>query len=203
MVVEELRWTFDSSLSYNYLVFLDSENDQWFLCSPDISIADISFSLILHHLWMLGLDRRMWENRPYVKRYFARVQQVESFKAAITMKGGSVLVDLFTSPWFWGFLGAVAIASGGVYYYNNYYSGESTGGSGSGYRPPAAAYISRLNVVPSTVSSSVVKAGATSTYSIPREDLGRARMFSSTPKPHSHKLWKFNMSCVICSLSKL
>lgn len=58
----------------------------------------------------------MWErNRPNIKRYFARVQMLDSFRAAITLTEGSQLMDLFTSPVFLGILGTTAVLAGGYY----------------------------------------------------------------------------------------
>lgn len=102
----------------NFFVFL--EDNRWWLCSPDISIADVCFSVLLHRLWQLGFERRMWENRPFIKRYYARIQQVESFKLATTIKGGNGFVDMISSPLFWGVVGVIAIA-GGAYWYHNVY----------------------------------------------------------------------------------
>jgi hypothetical protein len=97
-----------------------AEDQRWWLCSPDISIADVSFSILLNRLWQLGFERRMWErNRPSVTRYFARVQQLQSFKKAITVTSGAGLRDIFESPTFWIFVGVVAVG-GGFYLWNKH-----------------------------------------------------------------------------------
>jgi len=101
------------------------EDNRWWLCSPDVSIADVSFSILLHRLWELGFDRRMWGNRPFIKRYYARVQQLDSFKEAISIKGGNGFIgDVITSPYFWGFLGVAAVAGGGFFLWNKHYGGN-------------------------------------------------------------------------------
>jgi len=67
----------------------------------------------------------MWErNRPYVRRYFARIQQLESFKNAISMTNSGGLTDIFSSPLFWGLLTVVAVAGGGFYLWNRNQSGN-------------------------------------------------------------------------------
>lgn len=87
-----------------------------------MSIADVSFSILLHRLWELGFDRRMWGNRPFIKRYYARVQQLDSFKEAISIKGGNGFIgEVVTSPYFWGFLGVAAVAGGGFFLWNKHY----------------------------------------------------------------------------------
>jgi len=101
------------------------EDNRWWLCSPDVSIADVSFSVLLHRLWEIGFDRKMWSNRPFIKRYYARVQQLDSFQEAINMKGGSGFSDFITSPYFWGFIGVAAAAGGGFFLWNKHYGGNS------------------------------------------------------------------------------
>lgn len=99
------------------------EDNRWWLGSPEISIADVSFSILLHRLWQLGFERRMWGDRPFIKRYYSRVQQLESFKLATNMPSGNGFT--IGSPYLWGFLGAVALAGGGLYLWNKHQAGNS------------------------------------------------------------------------------
>lgn len=97
----------------SFSCFID--NPGWWLCSPEVSIADIDLSLVLYRLWQLGFEHRMWEkNRPQLKRYFARVQLLASFHQAVTMTEVSPVMDLFSSPVFLGVLGT-AVLLGGYY----------------------------------------------------------------------------------------
>jgi len=92
------------------------------LCSPEVSIADVDLSLLLYRLWQLGFERRMWEkNRPQIKLYFARVRLLDSFQRAITMTetDESHTLDFFTSPVFLGLLGTSVIVAGGYYLWIN------------------------------------------------------------------------------------
>jgi len=91
------------------------------LCSPEVSIADVDLSLLLYRLWQLGFERRMWEkNRPQIGRYFARVQMLDSFQSAITMiEETTHTMDFLTSPVFLGLLGTSVILAGGYYLWTN------------------------------------------------------------------------------------
>ncbi|CAL8069275.1 unnamed protein product [Orchesella dallaii] len=92
------------------------DNQSWWLCAPELCLADIDFAFLLYRLWQLGFERRMWErNRPNVKRYFARVQLLESFQQAVSMTEGFPMMDFFTSPVFLGILGTTVILAGGYY----------------------------------------------------------------------------------------
>jgi len=96
------------------------EIPEWWLCSPQLSIADIDLSLLLYRLWQLGFERRMWERqRPFVKRYFARVQRLDTFKKAVTMTEPSRILEFIASPVFLGVLGTTAILAGGFYLWHN------------------------------------------------------------------------------------
>jgi len=92
----------------------------WWLCSPEVSVADIDLSLLLYRIWQLGFERRMWlRNRPFIQRYFARVQLLDSFHHAVSMTEGSHnVLDFFTSPVFLGVLGTTVVLAGGYYLLN-------------------------------------------------------------------------------------
>lgn len=100
------------------LFFID--NPGWWIASPEISVADIDLCLLLHRLWQLGFERRMWErNRPNLKRYFARVRMLDSFKAATSLSEGSNLMELVTSPVFLGIVGGSVALAGGYFLWKN------------------------------------------------------------------------------------
>jgi len=96
-----------------------SESPDWWICSPKVSIADIHFGILLYRLWLVGFERRMWErNRPNVKRYFLRVQKLDSFQQAVKVSPPTGIFDVLSNPYFLGFLGTTAILGGGYYIWN-------------------------------------------------------------------------------------
>jgi len=93
------------------------EDSKWWLVSSHLSLADISFALLLFRLWQLGFEKRMWEHsRPAVDRYFKRVKQLESFKKATSMNFGlQNLIEFLKNPYALGVIGAGALMVGGYY----------------------------------------------------------------------------------------
>ncbi|CAG7819427.1 unnamed protein product, partial [Allacma fusca] len=57
-------------------------NDTWWLCSHDICVADIFLGILIWRLFELGFYKRMIEPRPYLTKYFERLQRVDSFGRA-------------------------------------------------------------------------------------------------------------------------
>jgi len=95
------------------------EDSSWWLCSPSITIADINLALTLHHIWQLGLERRMWErSRLNVMRYYQRMLRVNSFQKAISMSEEKGFLDSLYNPYLLGFLGTSALIGGGLYYWH-------------------------------------------------------------------------------------
>jgi len=93
------------------------EDPNWWLVSPKLTIADVSLSILLYRLWLLGFEKRMWERtRPSVDRYFRRIRKVDSFRKATSMTDGmGYLLDFLKNPYTWYAIGGLALL-GGVYY---------------------------------------------------------------------------------------
>lgn len=55
------------------------------LCSKHFTIADVNLAILLERLNGLGLEKRFWSQgkRPHLERYFQRVQERPSFRAAV------------------------------------------------------------------------------------------------------------------------
>lgn len=96
------------------------EDAKWWLVSPHLSIADISFGILLFRLWQLGFEKRMWEHsRPGVDRYFKRIKQLDSFKKSTSMNAGLLnLIEFFKNPYAIGAIGAATIFAGGYYMFS-------------------------------------------------------------------------------------
>jgi len=92
----------------------------------------------------------MWErDRPYIGRYFARVQQLESYNKAITVTPQMEVSDVFRSPFFWCFVGFVMVG-GGVYMYNKVQEYGSIMAALKGNPPPAPSRPNPFQIPPAT-----------------------------------------------------
>ncbi|XP_015608147.1 ganglioside-induced differentiation-associated protein 1 [Cephus cinctus] len=60
------------------------------------TVADISLAILLERLTAVGLDTRLWGNKPLIGRYYDRLQERESVQAAVP-KGWINVVALI--PW--------------------------------------------------------------------------------------------------------
>ncbi|XP_066148080.1 ganglioside-induced differentiation-associated protein 1 isoform X2 [Euwallacea fornicatus] len=54
----------------------------WWLCSDSFTVADISLTILLLRISQIGMEPYFWSDgkRPQVEKYFARVQERESYK---------------------------------------------------------------------------------------------------------------------------
>jgi len=62
-----------------------NENDTRWLCSERFTVADISLTILLDRLYLLGLEDRFWTNgkKPGIARYYARVCQRDSYRQTV------------------------------------------------------------------------------------------------------------------------
>uniref|UniRef100_A0A1B6C0Z0 GST C-terminal domain-containing protein n=2 Tax=Clastoptera arizonana TaxID=38151 RepID=A0A1B6C0Z0_9HEMI len=62
-----------------------TQMDESWLCCEQFTVADISLTILLNRLYLLGLENRFWSDgkKPGIERYFARVRQRDSFKRTI------------------------------------------------------------------------------------------------------------------------
>ncbi|XP_046660311.1 ganglioside-induced differentiation-associated protein 1 isoform X1 [Homalodisca vitripennis] len=62
-----------------------SENDPRWLCSERFTVADISLTILLDRLYLLGLETRYWSDgkKPGIARYYARVCQRDTYKQTV------------------------------------------------------------------------------------------------------------------------
>jgi glutathione S-transferase len=99
------------------------EDQNWWLVSSKITIADISLAILLHRLWQLGFEFRMWErSRPTLAFYYKRIQRNASFQKAISMSTEFNFSEFLKSPMGMGavgFIAITAIALGGYYVWKN------------------------------------------------------------------------------------
>lgn len=53
----------------------------WWLCSAEFTVADISLAILLSRLYLLGLAQRFWSiaTRPYLAVYYQRLNDRSSF----------------------------------------------------------------------------------------------------------------------------
>lgn len=63
------------------------------LGGDQFTVADVSLAVLLERMSGLGLENKLWGNRTEIKNYYERLQQRESFKAAIP-RGWLPLVSL-------------------------------------------------------------------------------------------------------------
>ncbi|XP_012255596.2 ganglioside-induced differentiation-associated protein 1 [Athalia rosae] len=68
------------------------KNGPW-IGGEQFTVADVSLAVLLERMSGLGLDSRLWGEREEIKNYYERLQQRESFKAAIP-RGWSPLISL-------------------------------------------------------------------------------------------------------------
>lgn len=101
-------------------LFVSDNNKNWWLCSSQFTIADVSLTILLERLNQLGFEKRFWLNnkRPHVEKYYQRVKQRSSYKKTIpsTFKHLQMLM-LHQKPLFIGIglLTAVSIVIGGYF----------------------------------------------------------------------------------------
>lgn len=61
---------------------LKNQRTIWFL-SDSTTILDICFGILLHRLDMIGLDKRLWGEKPSITKYFQQIQNLESYQGAV------------------------------------------------------------------------------------------------------------------------
>lgn len=64
--------------------FVLETDDRW-LCCDRFTVADISLTILLDRLYLLGLETRLWTDgkKPGITRYYERVRQRESYKKTV------------------------------------------------------------------------------------------------------------------------
>lgn len=64
---------------------LKNNSRQKWLCSDELSIADITLGLMLHRLYSLGFEDYFWTNgkMPYLENYFQNFKSRESFQKSV------------------------------------------------------------------------------------------------------------------------
>lgn len=103
-------------------MFLFADQTDWWLCSPNFSIADVALTVLLDRLNALGLQERFWSNnkRPNVELYFKRVQSRDSYQKAIPSSLIHLQLLLMMTPRVVGVgacvMAAVAVIVGGYCY---------------------------------------------------------------------------------------
>lgn len=115
----------DSVLSEveNELASHSPEKIDWWLCSPDFSIADVALTVLLDRLHCLGLEGRLWTqaNRPNLDLYFKRVQNRDSYQKAIPSTLVHLQLLLMMTPHVVGvgtcIVAALAVLMGGYFYW--------------------------------------------------------------------------------------
>lgn len=61
---------------------LKNQRTQWLL-SESFTILDICFGILLYRLDMIGLEKKLWGQKPFISQYFQRIQQLESYQKSI------------------------------------------------------------------------------------------------------------------------
>lgn len=61
---------------------LKSNNTNWFL-SDTVCILDICFGMLLYRLDILGLEKKIWSDRPEIAAYYHKIQQLPSFQRSV------------------------------------------------------------------------------------------------------------------------
>ncbi|XP_034250549.1 ganglioside-induced differentiation-associated protein 1 [Thrips palmi] len=104
------------------LVSHSSDQADWWLCSPNFSIADVALTVLLDRLSALGLQERFWNQskRPNLDLYYKRVQNRDSYQKAIPSSFVHLQLLLMMTPRVVRvgtcFVAALAVIVGGYWY---------------------------------------------------------------------------------------
>jgi len=77
-----------------------NESTNIWLCSNQLTIADISLAVLLQRLYCLGFEEYFWMNkRPHVQHYFAQISKRDSFKKSMPTTFSTVRAVWTKTPW--------------------------------------------------------------------------------------------------------
>ncbi|KAJ6641865.1 Ganglioside-induced differentiation-associated protein 1 [Pseudolycoriella hygida] len=77
----------------------NESTNEW-LCSDQITIADISLGVLLQRLYSLGFENYFWiSKRPHLKRYFSKISTRESLKKSLPTTFSTVRAVWTNTPW--------------------------------------------------------------------------------------------------------